>query len=411
MKFIFLDYKKILIILFLFFINLYSLICDENQYYIDSVNLRKFFFKYDYFGDWNKFLIKKSSILQDENGNKFIFSCVKDSDNYIFRFYPVNQGFGAFKYLFDKNKNLLYVMVMLHQDEKTYIIFRHDKPQKFEVYLFGEIFKKNLTYHFPFDSLKVISLYSIITLLEQNDLKKEILINIDDSSLKMKFIKRIIKPSITGNYVTDGARNEFGEFVYIKSGELQKEKNKGFNCSGFVKEVADNYIRLFNSEFGWLNIDDLKMRREKDEAKLNFNYPESKSDPLFGLMWAKNIADKINSLCDYKNIISYEYNSDEYAFYHENRGYNVTDLKEILFRDQLKDSTYFYLIIFNRLYKGSPIAPEYFHLAIIIPYFQNYHFYLNVYESNAETNYNGLFKLHKNEKVLIIKVPIPIQYM
>ena len=157
---------------------------------------------------------------------------------------------------------------------------------------------------------------------------------------------------------------------------MQKSNEQGFNCSGFAKDIIDNYIRLINPDFRYLKISDLKINRENERENIAFQYHDLDYNPFFGLDWSKNLADKLNQTCNYNVIRVEEYNKDKYLIYQRYRGYDVSSLKEILFRDQQKDSTNFYLLIFNRLRTQKPVIPEYYHIAFVVPYFKDKLFYL-----------------------------------
>ncbi len=407
--------KLILIQIFLlFFFNVFLNSSEKNNY--DTINVRKAFFLDE--KDWDKYINKNTKI---DNVNKIGFLINIDNNNYEIRFYVASDdwkniySFGRFDYQFDLDKVLLKVKVYFQKENNSYIYFDKNNPGKFDIILFGKIYKRNLPYYFPFDSLKIISLYKIFSLLEDNKIQNEVLITKDDSVIKERLINKIILPSIGFKYIDDGARDEFGNFVYIENENEQKLNEQGFNCSGFIKDVADNYIRLINPDFRYLNIPDLKKERTDERENIAFQYNDLDYNPFFGIDWAKNISDKINQLCNYNVIKAQEYNKDKYAIYQKYRGYDIGNLKEILFRDQQNDSTNFYILIFNRLRTEKPVVPEYYHLAIIIPYFKDKHFYLRVFESSEETDFTRISILEKDiskeEKVVIIKVPIPVIYL
>jgi hypothetical protein len=402
-------------IFFVFFINVFLFSQDTVNNY-DSVNVRKAFFLYE--KDWEKYIKNKRIILDEKN--QIAFGCKLENGIYNMYFFVSknNNFFGTFQYRFNSYKELLEVAVFFQNDKSSVLKFSNKKPSTYDIYLFGKLYRKNLPYYFSFDSLKIISLYKILSLLEDVNIDQEILISKDDSIIKEKFINKVIKPSISFKYVDDGARNEFGEFVYIKNENEQKSNEQGFNCSGFAKDVVDNYIRSINPEFRYLNITDLKKSREQERDNVAFRYKDLDYNPFFGLEWGKNLADKINQECNYNIIKSEEYDKDQYLSYQRYRGYDVNNLKEILFRDQQKDSTNFYILIFNRLRSQKPIVPEYYHIAIVVPSFKNKQFNLQVFESSEETSFNRIMmlnskesKFYRDEKVVIIKIPIPIIHL
>ena len=314
--------------------------------------------------------------------------------------------YGKTTYQFDHDKNLIEVKVYFHDGNNSYIQFNKYKPQKFDVYMFSKLVKKNQPYYFPFESLTNMSTTSLLSLLDDESLKKETLITVDDLEVKQTLIEKIILPALDLEYNEDGAINEFGKFVNIAD-EKEQSGEKGVNCSGFVKEVVDNYIRLEKPDFKRLPIDDLKKKRIFEREKNPYRNIEDEYDLFFGLDWAKNLSDKINEYYDYKVIKAEELDDDENLEYYEYLGYQVKNLKEILFRDQNKDSRYFYILAFNKLRTTLPTAPAYYHLAIVFPIFGNSHFFLRTFESAEETNFGKLIERHKDEKVVIIKIPLP----
>src|SRR4030042_6688268 len=166
MKFILNKLLLIQFILLLFFnVILYSL--EKNNY--DTVNVRKAFFLYE--KDWDKFINKNVKI---DNINKIGFFINLDNGRYEIRFFLASDdwkniySYGRFDYQFDIDKELLKVKVYLQKDNNSYIYFDKNNQGKFDIYLFGKIYKRNLLYYFPFESLKTISLYKILSLIEEN---------------------------------------------------------------------------------------------------------------------------------------------------------------------------------------------------------------------------------------------------
>jgi hypothetical protein len=315
--------------------------------------------------------------------------------------------FGKITYRFNYLQELIESKIYFQENNNSFLYFNRFTPNKFDVFLFGKNIKKGLPYFFNIDSLKILPLKSILSLVDINRIQDETLVDKNDRKLKELFIEKIIIPSTKYDYEDDGAINEFGEFVYIMNGQEQKNK-KGLNCSGFVKDVIDNYIRLRNKDFKWLSIDELKSKREEERKKIPYTFFEETNDPFFGLEWSKNLIDKVNEHYDYINIKADILNSDEYSELFDSSGYYVSDMKEILFRDQKKESNYFYILAFNRLKKTTPVMPEFYHLSIVVPYFENNHFYLRSFESTKETDFTKMLNNHIGEKVAIIRIPIPI---
>ena len=100
-----------------------------------------------------------------------------------------NNTFGRFQYKFNKYKEMLEVAIFFQNERSSFILFSNKKPGKYDVYLFGKLYRKNLPYYFSFDSLKIISLYKILSLLEDAKIDKEILITKNDLATKKKIYR------------------------------------------------------------------------------------------------------------------------------------------------------------------------------------------------------------------------------
>ncbi|MBN2545105.1 MAG: hypothetical protein JXB50_04850 [Spirochaetes bacterium] len=409
--------KKIILLIFIILTLSNTLLPAQSSninIFVDSVNIRKQFFLDD--KNWD--LYKNIVIKKIDRGKRFFIITKIDQGNYEILFfapesndYTEKYSYGAFSYQFNPEKELLKVKVYYHYKHNSYVFFDKNNPNNADIYLFGKEYKKNIHYYFNFDSLKYISFNSIKALLDINNIREKLLIEEDNSEIKLKFIDKVIKPSLAYNYNDDGARDHFGQFVYIENEKLQKKGKEGLNCSGFIKDIVDNYIRLKEKDFKWLKISDLKKRRIDERQNITYRYKEMEYDTFFGYDWVKNLADEINNYYSYNNLKAQEYDKDTYLNYTRLRGYDVKDLYEILFRDQQKDPSYFYILIFNRLRKQMPILLETSHIAVIVPYFKNNHFYTRVFESTEETNFNNILKYRSEDKVLIIKVPLPLVYL
>lgn len=379
--------------------------------YLDTVNIRKAFFLYEQ--NWNKFVNKIHKKIDGDN--KVGFICKIENGCYELLFYIANDGWddfyscGRMSYMFNKDKELLKVKVYFQKNNNSYLYFDRDNPNKLDIYLFGKLYMQDIPYYYTFEALKILPINTILKPLSLHRYDNEVIIDKSDKSLKLKFIDTIITPSLGFDFVNDGARNKFGKFVFIENGEPQSGPERGFNCSGFVKDVADNYIRLFEKNFTYLEMNTLKERRLDERHNFSYKDFEYEYDPFFGFDWALNTMDQINTHCGYNIIKAEEINDDTFFNYQQYYGYKITELKELLFRDQKKDSTYFYIVTFNKLRTKPPILNRFYHLAIIVPYFHDHHFYLRVFESGEETNFGNLLKNHKDGKVIVIRVPIPIE--
>ncbi len=81
--------------------------------------------------------------------------------------------------------------------------------------------------------------------------------------------------------VVDGAMDEYGKMVHIETGLLQKDP-VGFNCSGFVKWVADSIYKSMTGRL--LRIDDLKIRHIGVRGSVFTKSQEFNKDPFLVLI-------------------------------------------------------------------------------------------------------------------------------
>ncbi|MCG8572679.1 MAG: hypothetical protein MJB14_21315 [Spirochaetes bacterium] len=438
---------------FIFIIPLLSAV-SESSFQVDTVNFRKDFFLNE--KNWSQYINrpqikeennKKVQIWANfNNGMYAICFCP------LYKDFSQTDAFGKIIYLFNNQKELLEVKVYFLENRDSYLLFTKQKARRFEIKLFGTTYRSNLPYHFEFEALKFLSLNDILSVLKLNHLDDELLISYADNQIKLNFIDQIIFPlpdtisamdfqdkilakltnveekklltdhyqynpqidryellsykakqvknrlinilykiNYLGNFSEDGARNHMGDFVSIDSGEMQTD-HYGFNCSGYVKEIMDNYLRVLVPEFKWLSIEDLKAKRLAERNVDAYRRYEYTNDPYFGSDWVRNIIDKTNEVADFKLIKAEELTNDPYAAYFPTYGYYLENLDQIFFRDQQKSSDFFYILVFNRLRSAEPIVPEFYHMAIVVPYFRGKKFLIRVFESGRETSYNQLIK-------------------
>jgi len=374
----------------------------------DTVNIRKVFFsKPD--ADWYQYSGKR---LYFEGEQTVLYINTDEAGNWEIRFYNSESepddtfAFGRIIYNYNSFKELQNVSVYIHRNNNSYIYFDRRRPGKCDLYLFGLLYKRDIPYYFDINLLTELPLSSILNVIRYNNYYNEVMIFEDDRSLKERFIRSIIYPSISDVFVDDGARNQLGDFVYIRSGNRQTQPVGGLNCSGFAKEVADTYIRLADRNHLYMPIDLLKTRRLNERRSELYSYYEEEYDPYFGRDWVKNIGDEINRRFRFTNITARELNSDRYSQYYEGRGFRTEDLKGVLLRDQKQDNGYFYMVVFNRMRNTSPVIPEFYHTAVLVTHFNNNHFYIRVFESNTETSFSNISSVHNASMAFVYKIPI-----
>jgi hypothetical protein len=100
----------------------------------------------------------------------------------------------------------------------------------------------------------------------------------------------------------------------------------------------------------------------------------------------------------------------------EEAGYGVEGLHPLLYTLAIDEPFSFYLAAVNNEI-GAPITPEnlrgaprlrqYFHIAAIVPYFDEYGiFRIVVFESAAETSFNAFRSRYPGHYVNLVKIPV-----
>ncbi len=230
----------------------------------------------------------------------------------------------------------------------------------------------------------------------------------DNVSNMVDNLKSFLKISPLMFEVHDGAMNEFGEMVYIKTGEPQREPI-GFNCSGFSKWVADSIYKVKTEKL--LKIKDLKVRHIGVRGNGFTQYHEFSRDPFFGLDWTRNIAYKLHNVdvdLDLSKIKEFDVNNIGFLKYIEDRGYKVDNLEFILYYLAVKDPGHIYLGSVNTTIDGFPGKIFHKHIVVLFPFIdQNSIFRVSLMEINDETSIKSLKDRYPNSYVHLVKVKVP----
>lgn len=396
-------------ILLLFFITttLNAVIKEDEKFY-DTVNIRKELFL-NTNNNW-----KKGKSFQRFSGpeNKKVgikFERRKDGC-YDLMFFPAYRGekedktFGKIIYSFSSQDSFSdedkIEKVRFHYLENSgcYIEFYTDwqtNKQFFDVYLFGQQYESNIEFNFNINKLKFLSSYEILSAVNKYyPIEKVLNRPENDYEIKNNFIQNVIKKSLS-DFADDGALNEQGEFVYIKNESPLPKTKQGLNCSGFVKEIYDQYLRVLNHNHKRLPISTLKRKNiDNENAYRQQHRQHENSDPFFGKDWIENLNKEFNKLSGIVSESAEELAENDYFPYFEAKGFRFSDLPYILFKEQEENPLYFYVAVFNKYSDNKRLIPEYYHISVLVPYFKGKHFYLRVFESGEETSFENLVNIH-----------------
>jgi hypothetical protein len=232
-------------------------------------------------------------------------------------------------------------------------------------------------------------------------------------------------------FADDGAIDHEGRYVYIETG-LEQKGQAGLNCSGFTKWLIDGILRPVTGET--LEIPPLKAPFG-DRGSTYTDSWEKLRDPFFGLDWIRNLASQAGTTLRspaFGSLTEIEVRQDPFSWliiregrnsvvqsytgFLENAGYGTEGLLPLLYTLAIDEPGKFYLAAVNtetkvpepqRDTKRIPIIRQYFHVAALIPYFnESGVFQVAVFESAAETSINVFRSRYPGHYISLVRIPI-----
>jgi hypothetical protein len=224
----------------------------------------------------------------------------------------------------------------------------------------------------------------------------------------------------------DGAINQQGQYVFINTLAPQNGVG-GLNCSGFAKWVVDGILKPFTGTL--LSIEPLK--QPFGERGSSFTEPyERLRDPFFGLDWTRNLASRANSVIlspAFGKLEEFEVRAApfsstivrgkggvpagvrSYPGFLLNAGFGIEGLQALLYTLAIDEPGKIYLASVNNEI-NSPTPPrmrQHFHIAVLVPYFNEYGgFRTAVYESAGETSFTRFKNRYPGHYVNLVGIPV-----
>jgi hypothetical protein len=232
-------------------------------------------------------------------------------------------------------------------------------------------------------------------------------------------------------FADDGAIDETGRYVYINTG-LDQQGQPGLNCSGFTKWLIDGILKPVTGKR--LAIPPLKEPFGERGSSFTALW-EKQRDPFFGLDWIRNLAAQVGTTLyspafgslheievrrePFSQVIIRSRTGaevDSYPGFLENAGYGIEGLLPLLYTLAIDEPNKFYLAAVNNEIgppttednpRGTPRMRQYFHVAALVPYFNEYGiFQVAVFESAAETSFNAFKSRYPGHYVSLVRVPL-----
>ncbi|MDR2194341.1 MAG: hypothetical protein LBP19_07745 [Treponema sp.] len=321
------------------------------------------------------------------------------------------------------------IRTFLRSDPNVYVQFRPMTADKsaMDVVVYDAYLIHSLPIPFSFDRLLTLSV-------------KEVLAAVGDKFPRTYFEPLPALYKDTGTFIAgvqaylpgltfrdDGAIDDSGNYVFIETGERQLG-TEGLNCSGFAKWVIDGLVRPITGKR--LAIDRLKAHYGNRGNSFSMVYDDVR-DPFFGLDWIRNLASAAGSAIlspSYGTLDEFEVRTwrfpsimlrsntgtitESYVGFMEDAGFTIEGLYPLLYMLAIDEPGWFYLAAVNDASGPRPSLRQYFHIAVLVPYFNEQgNFEITVFESAAETNFkNFRTRYPQGTCVNLVRIPVSSRF-
>jgi hypothetical protein len=230
------------------------------------------------------------------------------------------------------------------------------------------------------------------------------------------------------NFEDDGTIDENGSYVFIENLRPQTTP-VGLNCSGFAKWIVDGILRPITGKR--LTVTALKTPVTQRTSSLAANFENR--DSLFGLDWTRNLAleaarvlrsgDPLKGTPSFATVENVEVRQESFAALIDrtrgsaaiksypgfllNAGFSVEGIRPLLYTLAVNEPGNLYLASVNRERGPDPVQRQHYHVAVLVPYFNEYGvFQVAVFESAAETNLAGFIGRHPDAQINLVRIPV-----
>ena len=324
--------------------------------------------------------------------------------------------------------------VFLRSDPYTYVQFRPFSADKcqMDVVLYDAYIVRSLPLPVPFERLYTMPVTEVLDLAGDKFPRRYFEPDPADYRDQREFIAQVRKHLSGLQFADDGAIDEGGNYVFIETLESQVPAAAGLNCSGFAKWLIDGMLRPLTGER--LSITAMKTPFGKRGSSYTDIWEELR-DPFFGLDWIRNLASQAATVLrspaygtleeievrrePFSQVITRSSGTTEirsYPGFLENAGYGTEGLQPLLYTLAIDEPGKFFLAAVNTEMgppttpdnlRGRPRMRQYFHVAALIPYFNEYGvFQVAVFESAAETSFSAFRTRYPGHQVNLTRIPV-----
>jgi hypothetical protein len=329
-------------------------------------------------------------------------------------------------------------MVFLRSDYNTYVQFRPFSDEKclMDVLIYNGYVVRSLPIPVPFERLFVLPVEDALALAGDRFPRRYFDPQPGMYRDSRSFISAVRARLPELSFLDDGAINEKGEYVFINTLQAQDFSAQGgrggLNCSGFAKWLVDGILRPLTGER--LSIAPLKAPFGERGSSFTETW-EERRDPFFGLDWCRNLASQAGiaqrsasyaSLEEievrdwpFSQVIERQSGSssvNQYPGYLQNAGFGIEGLTPLLYTLAIDEPGRIFLAAVNKEIaapvtpdnpRGLPIIRQYYHIAVLVPYFnERGNFQIALFESAEETSFSRFRTRYPGQFVNLMRVPL-----
>lgn len=320
----------------------------------------------------------------------------------------------------------LRIRVFPQSDFNTYVQFRPFSADKcfMDVVVYNSYIVDSLPLALPFERLYVLPLEEVLSLAKDKFPRRYFEPQLGAYRDIRIFINELRERIPELSFRDDGALDDRGQYVFINDLKPQ-DGEAGLNCSGFAKWVVDGLLRPLTGER--LSIAPLKAPFGQRGSSFTEPY-KALRDPFFGLDWTRNLASAAGRAllapafgelpeievqdAPFSSVIRREKQGPvvrSYPGYLPDAGFAIEGIQPLLYTLAINEPGRIYLASVSAEMDPAPRMRQHFHVAVLIPYFNEYgNFRVAVFESAEETSFND-FKTRYPGYYSVNLVRIPVE--
>jgi hypothetical protein len=320
------------------------------------------------------------------------------------------------------------IRVFLRSDPQTYVQFRPLAKDRsvMDVVLYDAYVVRSLPLPYSIERLMVIPLEEVFSIAGIKFPRRYFDPNPAEYRDMRAMISKVQQALPLLSYRDDGAIDENGRYVFIETLEPQSGE-LGLNCSGFAKWVIDGILRPYTGTT--LSIPPLKTAFGERGSSFTKPYEEI-YDLFFGLDWGRHLASVAGTVLrtpDSGNIEEIEVRTAPFATlidrsrngvtirsypdYQLNVGFPSEGIHALLYTLAIDEPGNLYIATISREMANTQRLRQYFHLAVLLPYFTEAgEFQVTVFESAAETSFANFKARYPGQFINLLRVPVEARF-